>query len=354
MTLILSNDDVERLLTMDLCIGALEPAYRELAAGVALTRPRSDCLSAGPHADSIYGLKSMDGVVPSAKVGAVRINSDIITWPREQGTHRRVKMPVAPGQRYVGLVLLFSTENGEPLAIFPDGVMQQLRVGATSGLAAKYLARTDAKTVGLLGSGWQAQAQVLAICAVRPIEKIRCFSPNENHRNAFVQLMATKVEAEIVAVNSPEAAITGADVVMCATNAIEPVFFERWIEPGMHITAIKRPELSPGTMAAADRLFVHTSVPTPVQEMSTNLDALPERYKNDKEAREMSDLPLLADLVTGQASSRTSAHQVTCFINNLGLGLQFAAAGAALYKRARETGTGHALPTEWFTQDVHP
>lgn len=354
MTLILGNDDVERLLTMDLCIGALEPAYRELAAGEALTRPRSDCLSRGPSADSIYGLKSMDGVVPSAKVGAIRINSDIITWPREQGTHRRVKMPVAPGQRYVGLVLLFSTDNGEPLAIFPDGVMQQLRVGATSGLGAKYMSREDATTVGLLGSGWQAQAQVLAICAVRPIKKIRVFSPNEAHRQVFVQFMAPKIDAEIEAVSTPDAAMAGADIAMCATNAIEAVFFDKWIRPGLHVTAIKRPEISQAVVAAADRVVIHTAVPTPMQEVSANLDALPQRYKDDKEAVEMAGRPLLIDLVSGRLKGRQSDAELTCFINNLGLGLQFAAAGAALYRRAVETGAGHVLPTEWFTQDVHP
>ena len=75
-----------------------------------------------------------------------------------------------------GLVLLFSTENGEPLAIMPDGVMQRMRVGAANGLGVKYLARKDASTVGILGSGWQAGAQLMAACAVRKIETIRCFS----------------------------------------------------------------------------------------------------------------------------------------------------------------------------------
>jgi alanine dehydrogenase len=354
MTLILGNDDVERLLTMDLVIDALEDAYRDLAKGIALTRPRSDCLAPTSREDAVYGLKSMDGVVPSAGVGAVRINSDIITWPREGGTRRRVKVPAAPNARYVGLVLLFSTENGEPLAIFPDGVLQRMRVGASNGIAAKYMARADAATVGLLGSGWQAGTQLLAIAAVRKITHIRCFSPNPTNRIAFVQEMADKIDAEIEAVASPDAAVKGADIVLCATNAIEPVFFARWVEPGMHLSAIKRPEIEKAAIAQTDRLVIHSRISAPQQQIAAGLDIVPERYTDDAEERKFAGLPLLAELVAGQLVGRERRDEVTCFINNLGMGLQFAAAGAALYKQAVAAGAGHEIPTEWFTQTVHP
>src|SRR5262249_40367114 len=185
MTLILSNDDVEKLLTMRECIEVMEEAYVELAEGRGVSRTRSDCFTPTARADAIYSLKSMDGVIPKLGVGAVRINSDIVTWPKRGNNMRREKVPAAPNQRYVGLVLLFSVDNGEPLAILPDGVLQRMRVGAANGLGIKYLARDDASTVGLLGSGWQAGAQLMAACAVRDIQAIRCFSPNAEHRAAF-------------------------------------------------------------------------------------------------------------------------------------------------------------------------
>ena len=150
------------------CIDVLEEAYIG-----ARRRPRRfahalrlHCADIGRE-DALYSLKSMDGVIPKLGVGAVRINSDIVTWPKRGNNMRREKVPAAPSDRYVGLVLLFSTENGEPLAIFPDGVMQRMRVGAANGLGIKYLARKNAKTVGILGSGWQAGAQLMAACAVR-------------------------------------------------------------------------------------------------------------------------------------------------------------------------------------------
>ena len=117
MTLILSNDDVEKLLTVPDCIAALEEAYVELAEGRGITRTRSDCVTPTPYSeDATYGLKSMDGVVPKFGIGAIRINSDIITAPREGNTRRRVKVPAAPNDRYVGLVLLFrpQTANRSP------------------------------------------------------------------------------------------------------------------------------------------------------------------------------------------------------------------------------------------------
>ena len=159
MTLILSNEEISEILTMADCMDALEDAYIELEAGRGITRHRSDSLTSAQIPNSLYGLKSMDGIAPKFGTSAVRINSDIITCPEVNGKRRRVKIPAAPNKRWVGLVLLFSTETGEPLAIFPDGVVQRARVGATNGLGAKYLARKDARIVALLGSGWQASGQ---------------------------------------------------------------------------------------------------------------------------------------------------------------------------------------------------
>ena len=162
------------------------------------------------RADALYSLKSMDGVVPKLGVGAVRINSDIVTWPKRGNNMRREKVPAAPNNRYVGLVLLFSVETGEPLAILPDGVMQRMRVGAANGLGIKYLARKNAKTVGILGSGWQAGAQLMAACAVRDIETIRCFSPNAAKSRHLRRRDERRCSASrSIAVAQPEEAITG-------------------------------------------------------------------------------------------------------------------------------------------------
>src|SRR5690348_2183573 len=220
MTLILSNDDVGKLITMPDCIAVLEEAYLELAEGRGVSRTRSDSITpTSGRADALYSLKSMDGVAPKLGVGAVRINSDIVTWPKRGNAMRREKVAAAPNNRYVGLVLLFSVENGEPLAILPDGVMQRMRVGAANGLGIKYLARKNAKSLGILGSGWQAGAQLMAACAVRDIETIRCFSPNPQSREGFATAMSAVLGVDIIPVGLPEEAIEGADIAMCATNS---------------------------------------------------------------------------------------------------------------------------------------
>lgn len=358
MTLILSNDDVEQLLTMPDCIAALEEAYVELAAGRGISRTRSDCIAPTSYSDdAVYGLKSMDGVVPKLGIGAIRINSDIVTNPMVGNTQRRVKMPAAPNDRYVGLVLLFSTDNGEPLAIFPDGVLQHFRVGATNGLGAKYMARADAETVGLLGSGWQAETQLSAVCSVRDIKQIRCFSPNKDNRENFSARMSEELGVPVTPVDHAEDAMRGVDIAMCGTNSIDPIFFADWIEEGMHLSSIKIPEIDVAAVQAADRVAVHTHDTTPIIVVSSDAKNYEDNEATSWDSANKLDLnayPTLPELISGQVKGRESDKEVTCFLNNLGLGYQFAAAGSVIYKRAKEQGAGNELPTDWFTETVHP
>lgn len=358
MTLILSNDDVEKLLTMPDCIAALEEAYVEMAEGRGISRQRSDCITPTTYSDdAIYGLKSMDGVVPKLGVGAIRINSDIVTNPLVGNTRRRVKIPAAPNDRYVGLVLLFSTHNGEPLAIFPDGVLQRMRVGATNGLGVKYMARENAQTIGLLGSGWQAETQLTAACAVRDIKSIRCYSPTRANCEAFSARMSELLGVPVEAVAQPEDAVKGVDVVMCGSNSLDPIFFQRWVEPGMHLSSIKKPEIEPAAIKAADKVAVHTHDTSPILVVAKGAnfrENTKEAGWNAANALDFKSFPALPQLIAGYVNGRDDDRQVTCFLNNLGLGYQFAAAGSVIYKRAVEAGAGHSLPTDWFTETVHP
>jgi ornithine cyclodeaminase/alanine dehydrogenase-like protein (mu-crystallin family) len=358
MTLILSNDDVEKLLTMPDCIEALETAYLELAEGRGVSRRRSDCVTPTSWSDdAVYGLKSMDGVIPALGVSAVRINSDIITNPLVSNARRRVKVPAAPNDRYVGLVLLFSTHNGEPLAIFPDGVLQHIRVGATNGLGVKYMARANARTIGILGSGWQAETQLTAACAVRKIEIVRCFSPNRENREAFATRMSEMLGLDVIPVAQPEEAVAGADIVLCASNSLDPIFFEHWIEPGMHLSSIKKPEIDPAAIKAATRVVVHTHDTEPTMVVAKNAkfqEASKGEAWNVARKLDFKSFPTLPEMIAGGVRGRESETEVTCFLNNLGLGYQFAAAGSVIYRRAMEQGAGHALPTDWFTETVHP
>jgi ornithine cyclodeaminase/alanine dehydrogenase-like protein (mu-crystallin family) len=357
MTLILSNNDVEKLLTMRECIDVLEEAYVELAEGRGVNRRRSDCITPTSRPDAVYGLKSMDGVIPKLGVGAIRINSDIVTFPKKGNNFVREKVPAAPNGRYTGLVLLFSSENGEPLAILPDGVMQRMRVGAANGLGVKYLARKNARTIGILGAGWQAGAQLMAACAVREIKSIRCFSPTKTNREAFSAQMTASLGVEVQAVEQPEEAIGGADIAMCASNTLDPIFFERWLEPGMHLSSIKRPEIEVKALQRADRIAIHSRDESPVHVRTRDLTSTKKTGERGWSAAvefDFQKLPTLPELVAGMAEPRQSDREITCFMNNIGMGYQFAAAGSVVYRKAKAAGVGHELPTEWFTEDVHP
>ncbi len=236
MTLILSNEDIERVLVMREFIPVLEDAYVELIEGRGANGPRAELITpTTQRPDGFYSLKSMDGVMPKFGIGAVRINSDILTYAEVDGTRRRDKMPAAPGGRWVGLVLLFDTADGAPLMIAPDGVMQKMRVGATSAIAARRLARPDSRIVALIGAGAQAETQLQGLDALYELADIRVFSPRRDSRERFARMMSAMLGKPVRACDSGEAACRGADIVACATNSLGPVFFKDWIEPGMHV-----------------------------------------------------------------------------------------------------------------------
>jgi alanine dehydrogenase len=357
MTLILSNDDVDKLLTMPECIDVLEESYVELIEGRGVNRTRSDCITPTSRPDAVYGLKSMDGVIPKLGIGAIRINSDIVTFPKKGNNIVREKVPAAPGTRYTGLVLLFSSENGEPLAILPDGVMQRMRVGAANGLGVKYLARKNASSVGILGCGWQAGAQLMAASATRKIAAIRCFSPTKDRREAFAKEMSALLGVEVVPVSQPEDAVKGADIVMCASNSLDPIFFDRWVEQGVHLSCIKQPEIEIKALKRTDRIVLHAHEERPLHVTTRNLELAKKANEHGWSASKelnFDKLPTLPELITGRAQGRQSDSEITCFMNNIGLGYQFAAAGSVVYRKAKAAGAGHELPTEWFTEDVHP
>lgn len=354
MTLLLSNEEVEALLTMPLCLDAIEQACRDVGEGRAANGLRSEVLAPTDRTDGLYSLLTMSGVIPRFGMGAVRINSDILTWPRSASGLKRVKQPDASG-RYTGLVMLFSTADGAPLAIFPDGVVQRMRVGAVCGLGAKYLARDNAGTVALLGTGWQAGAQAMAICAVRPIRKIVCYSPSPERCRAFAEEMAARLNIEVGPAASARDAVRGADVVMCATNSMQPVMEAEWLEPGMHLSSLKRLEIDATVAARADAVFTHvrdalsTTHRTAGADLARDTDA-----KKDEQARDLDlgRLPTLAELLMKKAAGRRTAEDITVFLNYAGMGYQFAATGYAVLRQAQARGIGRELPSDWFTGTV--
>src|SRR6185295_17746428 len=189
MTLILTNEDVQKALSIKQCLDVMEDSYREQAASRAVNRPT--CHSYLPHSlpNSTYSFTSVDGGIGKYGVLALRVTSDIVQEQVVHGSIRLEKLPLAGQGMFVGLVQLFSAETGELLAIMPDGLIQQTRVGVTSALGMKVMARQDSEVLGLIGSGGQAKAHYRFMSAVMQIKKVKVFSPNPEHRKAFVEEM---------------------------------------------------------------------------------------------------------------------------------------------------------------------
>ena len=206
--ILLSNDEVEQALTPRDAIVATETIYRELAEGKAINRPRSQTympVESKQNPGFRYRFKSQEGSGVDSGVWALRITSDMAGFSYTAGVKRRRILPVATGNRYCGLVILFDLERIEPIAIMPDGVIQKVRVAALSVVGAKYLAPDKPKVLGLFGSGWQAGAHLEFLCAQFSFEKVKVYSPNHEHCREFCHKITTQLGREIQSVDSSHA-----------------------------------------------------------------------------------------------------------------------------------------------------
>jgi ornithine cyclodeaminase/alanine dehydrogenase-like protein (mu-crystallin family) len=362
VTLVLNDDDVARLVTMPECVDVVEAAYRDLGLGLTVNAPRRDSFLPSSRPDAYYSFKTMEGGLERLGVMAQRINSDLVTYPEVDGRRRRVKVPAAPGGRYVGVVFLYSTETLELLAIITDGHLQRLRVAATTAVGARHLARPDARTLALFGAGWQAEAAAWALAAVRPLEQIRVYSPTPERRETLSRRLTDVLRTHVTAARTPEEALRGADIVATATNAQGAVVPVSDITPGMHLSCITTMEFDEETWQRCDPIIT-TSPPGGYENYRSPAaslrDALSDRDRRDGiEARRFEmfrgRIHLLSDLLAGQAPGRTAAGQITLLDKSWGLGIEFASIGKLVYDRARAAGAGHQLPGDWFTQTSHP
>ena len=357
MTLLLTNEEVEQALTPQDAIAATESIYRELAEGKALNRPRSQTYlpAESEHPGFQYRMKSQEGSGVSSGVWALRITSDMAGFSYTAGVKRRRILPVATGNQYCGLVILFDVEKIEPVAIMPDGVIQKVRVAALSAVGARYLAPANPRVLGLFGSGWQAGAHLEFLTTQFQFEEIKVYSPNQEHCREFCRNMSAKLGRDVRAVDTSKEAVEGSDFVQAATAAWDPVFDGHLVEKGMYVASIggadasnKRREMDDETIRRADVYVVHS------KEVARN-DQSPDVWEIAQKGIVRWDSILeLQDLVAGKAPGRTDPSQITVFNNNTGAGTQFAAVGSAVVSRAREMKLGRELPTEWFLEDVSP
>jgi ornithine cyclodeaminase/alanine dehydrogenase-like protein (mu-crystallin family) len=214
--------------------------------------------------------------------------------------------------------------------------------------------------MALLGVGWQASAHLVTMSMVRDLKEVKVFSPTPESRRRFVAEWSGKVSASLIETDSAAAAIAGADMVICTTNSISALFPGDILQPGMHVSCVKPCELDAATYKRSDPLIIHWHEAKPFQiAVGVDRQSIPDvaegwQHPLTREDCAIWDFPTLSQLVNGQHPGRIKDNAISCFCNNVGLGLQFAAVGSEVLARAREARIGREIPTEWFLESVHP
>ncbi|MGH9397091.1 MAG: ornithine cyclodeaminase family protein [Terriglobia bacterium] len=313
--LFLTESDVLDLLPMDVAIERVEAAFRAQSGGGAANEPRKRIFL--PH----VSLHFMAAALPGESMMGIKI------YTVSRGAFRFV-------------VLLYEAERGELLAFIEADQLGRIRTGAASGVAAKYLSRADASTVGLIGSGRQARTQLHAVTRVRKIRAARVYSPDGTHRRQFAREMSDLLGIEVEAVESAEAAARFGDVVMTATNARQPVLSGEWLKPGAHVNAVganmeNRREVDDALLNRAAVIAVDSTVQARIEAGDLIQGFAPSPVQWGRVAE-------MWEIMAGCRPGRKTSEDITLF-KSTGIALWDVAAAGAIYRRAKDLGRGQQI-----------
>lgn len=317
MALFLTEKDVSGLLTMDMALEAVEEGFRFQGEGRATNSPRSRIRLPGGFVNFMSAASHGLGVMGHKAYAVTRGN---------------------PVRFYLHLC---SSETGELLSVMEVSDLGQVRTGAASGVATKYMAREDASTVGVIGAGYQARTQLEAVCRVREVRSARVFSRTPERREKFAADMSTELGVEVAAVESAEECVRDSDIVVTITSSSRPVLEGRWLSLGTHINAAgsnhwMRRELDGEAVGRCD-VVVTDDVEQAKLECGDLL------YPIERGTVRWEQVRNLSDVIAGRTPGRTGDDDITLF-ESQGLALEDIAVGARVYELARERGIGRELP----------
>jgi len=317
MALLLNEADVKSILTMPLALEAVEASFRRLADGSATLHSRQRLhlperaylhyMAAGDVVSGYMGLK-------------------IYTSSRE-------------GLRF--LVTLFDAKSGDLVALLEADYLGQMRTGAASGVATRLLAREDARTVGIIGTGLQARTQLEAVALVRKLTEVRAYGRDAHRRQQFAVEMSARLGIPVTAASSAEEAVRDADIVIAATTSTNPVVEGRWLKRGAHINAIganfpQKRELDADAVLRCD-VIAADSREQSRQEAGDLIHVFGDDAARWDQVRE------LAEIVAGKFSGRTSPDEITLFKSN-GIAIEDVVVAGRVYELARDRGLGRQIP----------
>ncbi len=315
--LFLKNTPIDQILAIGEMIDTIEDTLKEIASGRGYELPRRRI-----H----HPNRMILGILPGSVHGAM--GAYIQTDLNRKIHHENV--------------MIFSAESGEPLILFQDCSINEFRTGAAGGIGAKYLARTDASRVAVLGSAAHAETQLRAMASVRKLTEAWVYSPTPERRETFAAKMSRELQIPLHVAASAEEAIASADVIITATNSRTPIFNGDELKEGVHITSIAngdrtrvRQELDETVLRRANPIFV-TSKETLCVNESDIFRAVRDKVIGWDKVHEISNLLL------GQVAGRSNDRQITLF-KLQGTGIMDVAIGFEAYKRLKDSRLAQSL-----------
>jgi ornithine cyclodeaminase/alanine dehydrogenase-like protein (mu-crystallin family) len=315
MALVLREKDVRRLLSMPDTVEVLEQAFAALAQNNALNRPRTRLVLANGV------LHMLSAAAPSLGV----LGFKAYTTFRE-------------GVRFV--VMLFSAQDGQLLAIIEAGWLGCMRTGGASGVATKYLARPDAKIVGLIGAGNQAVTQLMGVCAVRQISGVYVYSRRPHECAIFCDEMTRLLNIDVKPVTTAQQAVEAADILVTATTSPDPVLRGEWLKPGCHINAIgsnwaQRRELDVSTLQLSSLIVTDSREQAHIEAGDLIIPA-------NEGLFDWNEVYNLSDVIVGYAPQRELPDDITLY-KGIGIALEDIATAEHVYRLAVSQNIGQEL-----------
>lgn len=313
--LYVKEDQVGRVLSMDDALRAVEQAFIGLGTGTAVNIPRSR-------------VRLPDHTLHVMSAGIPALN---LTGLKAYTTTRH-------GAKFV--VLLFQADTGEPLAAIEADYLGQMRTGAASGVATKYMAREDSESVGVIGTGWQARSQLAAVCGVREVTSVKAFGRDRTRRETYCREMSEALGVQVQPVDSARACTEEVDVVITITSAAQPVLEGAWLAPGTHVNAagsnaLVRSEIDMETVRRA-RVVAVDSREQARMECGDLLEPVEKGILHWDRVHE------LADVVAGHVPGRAEPGDITLF-ESQGLAVEDVAVASVIYERAKADGVGQQV-----------
>jgi alanine dehydrogenase len=313
--LVLAEKDIDQFLGMEEAIEAVEGSLAEYDSGATLMphKLHLDIPKTGGF------MRVMPAAIPKIGFAGVKMYLD--------PSYAKVSSPAS--------FMLFDIRSGMPVALFGANRLSQIRTGAASAVATKYLARKGSRVAGIFGSGRHARTQLEGTCAVRRIEEAKVYSPTREHRESFASEMSTRLGIKVAAVDSPHSCAESAEVLNLATTTKTPVIREDDVEEGMHINTIG--SSFPGRSEIEPRAFLGSKVVVDCKEQALGgVEGSELAGLIGKGLMKPSDIYAeIGEVINGRMKGRTSEKEVTLF-KNTGMAIWDVACAARVYEKARK------------------